>query len=548
MLAAHWASVGITDVLFPNPMKTQSGDFRTGDGYGPTGDYDIGSKMYSGAAETRFGSAEQLRRAIAICHANGLHVHLDIVLHQLMGGHNGTYAYLGADGKTKNGRFPKHPSCFRGDPPRVPEDPVPDSPDDFSFGDELCPVNALPKNYVWDGLIAQNDWLFRTTDAQGARLDDMKGIAVEFMKAFMTSKAMNGKFYFGEYASGNRNDTEWWVNQVDRLSSASDFDLHYNVIMPMCNDAGNDNYQMNWMTGRGMMAIDPMKSVTFVESMDSDTNGFATVVNNKELGYALLLTCEGFPQIYVRDYLPEPACYGLQPAIDNLCWIHNCLANGGTTVRYGDAKVYVYERTGYPNLLVALNNDVWNPNWHIVTVQTGFGPFVQIHDYTGHNDQDYWTDASGRVTIWVPPGANGRGYSCWSRAGLDVKVVVPTNPTSQTFFGAYDLDIPQAKNLKQQVGRIWVAAKSPLKASLIVDQTGWTGQSQIVWQITDPNQNPICNGSLLAGGTSTTIDTLTTISGWYTIWLTGVSLPVSTLPENDGSSFSLTITYTAPRS
>src|ERR1700756_1716643 len=85
-LAHHFASVGQTDVLFPNPVKGQSGSYKTGDGYNPFDHYDIGSKDQEGGVPTRFGTAEQLRRAIAICRANGLNVLLDHVMHQCMGG------------------------------------------------------------------------------------------------------------------------------------------------------------------------------------------------------------------------------------------------------------------------------------------------------------------------------------------------------------------------------------------------------------------------------------------------------------------------------
>jgi alpha-amylase len=58
-------------------------------------------------------------------------------MHQQSGGANGVYQYLGADGKTLNGRFPEHPGCFRGAPPRRPEDPVPVPFFDYPFGDEF---------------------------------------------------------------------------------------------------------------------------------------------------------------------------------------------------------------------------------------------------------------------------------------------------------------------------------------------------------------------------------------------------------------------------
>jgi alpha-amylase len=62
-----WASHGITDVLFPNPLKGQSGAYRTGDGYNPYDDFDIGTKNQMGGKPTRFGtptnSAERLPSA-----------------------------------------------------------------------------------------------------------------------------------------------------------------------------------------------------------------------------------------------------------------------------------------------------------------------------------------------------------------------------------------------------------------------------------------------------------------------------------------------------
>ena len=281
-MAESLAKCGFTDVLFPNPVMNSGGQAATMDGYSPYNDYDIGD-----SAPTRFGDAEQLRRTVAIFHANGINVHLDIILHQRMGGVNGVYHYVASGGKTA-GRFPKAPGCFRATgtrtiPPFVAEDPVPDVPDDYAFGDELCPINAVPKYYVWNGLIASNEWLFRATDADGARLDDMKGINIGFMKAFMTTGEMKGKFFFGEYASGNPDDTNWWVGQVDGLASAIDFGFHYNWAQPMCMNAGAGTFYMgslgDWWNA--MIGSNPMKAVPFVEFMDSDTDGFATIVSNK---------------------------------------------------------------------------------------------------------------------------------------------------------------------------------------------------------------------------------------------------------------------------
>ena len=107
----------------------------------------------------------------------------------------------------------------------------------------------------------------------------------------------------------------------------------------------------------------------------------------------------------------------MKPLLDNLVWIHENLANGGTVFRWKDFQFVVYERTSWPNLLVGLNNDTYD-GWKTVTVQTGFGANVQLHDYSGHAG-DVWTDGQGNVTIGIPPNNNGAGYVCYSRAGLE---------------------------------------------------------------------------------------------------------------------------------
>jgi hypothetical protein len=83
--------------------------------------------------------------------------------------------------------------------------------DDFPFGRELAPINAKPKNYVFDGLIDAADWLTRALDVQGYRLDDVKGLSTDFLFPFLNRKSMQGKFAFGEYFDGNTTLVNGWV-------------------------------------------------------------------------------------------------------------------------------------------------------------------------------------------------------------------------------------------------------------------------------------------------------------------------------------------------
>ncbi len=530
-----WANLGFTDILFPNPLICQGGNGPGDDGYNPYDDYDIGSK----GTPTRFGSAEKLRRAIAICRANGIDVWLDVVNHQRMGGNNGTYQYKSESGAT-NGRFAKQPSYFRGDPPRVPEDPVPAPSDDFAFGDELCPINATPKNAVWDGLIAAAKWLFLTTGTQGARLDDMKGMNPGFVHTWMTTEPMSALEFFGEYDDGNPGSENWWIDQVAGRASALDFAFQENMAYPMCMKAGGaDGWQMSWMGTNALAFQNSMKAVTFVSSMDSETDGWATIVNNKTLALALMLGMTGLPMVYIKDWLPKSLNgYALDQEIANLVWCSRNLANGDAQIAYSDAHTYVLLRTGPPGALIALNNNIWNPNWTTLTCRTGHAPGTVMHDYTGRNREDSRVDANGNMIFGIPPAANGQGYGFWAPAGLDSPITFAKLPVIQSFFGADDLDIGPARNGSTQIGRVWIEAFAVFKS----DFTAYAaGAGSITAQIIDTAGNTHAGGTVTATNTSAQASGTAATTGWHTITLSANTLPAIGVP------FTFTIEYTAPQ-
>lgn len=514
--ANAFRSVGFTAILLPPVLKTNAGAFPGADGYGPFDDYDIGSKNQFFSTATRFGPRERLQRMVAIMRANELDVYADIVPHHRDGGNNFTYQYPGANGLPKSGRFPKTPKCFF---PHVPRDPIagPVS-DDFSFGDELCPVNAVPKNYVMNGLIDAGDWLTRSLDVKGYRIDDTKGLAIQFVSKFLNSKAMAGKFAVGEYFDGNPDTLNWWVWNSGMNGRAATFDFGVRfTLADMCNNSGR--FDMQQLDHPGLAGRDPAHAVTFVENHDTDLN--SPIRWNKILGYAYILTTEGYPMVYYKDYSTDANCYGLKPLIDNLIWIHEKLANGPTVCRFKDFQSIVYERTGGPNLLVGLNNDPFN-GWRTVTVQTGFGGNVHLHDYSGHSG-DLWTDASGNATIGIPPNDNGNGYVCYSRAGQDSGFATPHLATTQVFEGAPDLDVgPAIAGESTIVGRIWCDSGTTVRLAPEPSTPG------ISFQLVD------------ASGETLKAPIIVRHKGWHTIHV------ISTLQEE--TPFKLSVTYTAPRS
>jgi alpha-amylase len=514
--AAAFRAAGFTAILLPPALKTSAGASTGADGYGLYDDYDLGNKNQVFSKPTRFGTRERLQRCTAMLRANGLDVYLDIVMHQRDGGNDFTYSYLGANGKAGAGRFPKHKTCFY---PNVPRDPIagPVS-DDFAFGDELCPINALPKGYVMNGLTDAVDWQTRALDAQGYRIDDTKGMSVEFVSHLLGNKAMASRFAVGEYYDSNPDTLDWWVwnSGMNGRSSTFDFSLRF-TLQAMCNNGGR--WDMSQLDHAGYAGRDAMHAVTFVENHDTDLN--SPVMFNKALGYAYLLTSEGYPCVYYKDYSTDTGCYGLKPLLDTLVWIHENLANGATIFRHKEYQFAVYERTGAPNLLVGLNNDIAN-GWKTVTVQTAFGPNVHLHDYSGHAG-DVWTDGSGNVTIGIPQNTNGTGYVCYSRAGLGKPNPVTRLATTQVFEGAADLDIcPAIAGETLTIGCIWCDAGFPIE---LAPEPGAAG---LTFAVLGPDGKPL---SLHDGRAETNA------RGWHT-------LQVSSAAQS-ATPFQLAVTWTS---
>ena len=524
MLAAecqNLANIGFDRIQLPPASKAQGGDGAGCDGYGIYDPRDLGTKSQQDSTPTRYGTADSLRRLVAVAQRNGLAVDLDIVLHQLIGGQNATYRYLGADGKSLNGRGAMHPGCFRKSPGggTQPEDDVPVPADDISFGDEKVYQHCNPARYTLDDALDFGDWLFRTTGADGARLDDVKGIWAPFLAEFMHHGTMANKPFYGEYFDGNPANLSWWAttNPINGRCGVEDFTLHF-AIQAACN-----NLNAAVLNGAGFLQWNPGLSYAFVENPDTDTTPGEEVIGSKLLGYAYLLTiCCRQALINGKDYFSGavwPGAYGLKPFIDNLIYINRAFAYGRQTTRWVDVSVIVIERDGdggpvgsSPGLLTALNFD--NYNTRGISCATSFGANAQLHDYTGRHP-DIWTDAQGNATFTIPSNAYGGGqsYLCFSRASSDKPIVQHHRRTTQEFFGAPDLDIaPAHPGALMSIAKIFVE-----RETTVVFSTRNTIQAALLDGTTPvPNNKP--------GKT-----------GWY-----GVGVSSST---SSPVSFDLSVTY-----
>jgi alpha-amylase len=528
--AAMFGRAGFTALWIPPPLKGSSGSFSNG--YDQFDDYDLGDKDQKGTVPTRYGTREQLERCVAVMRANGIDVYADLVENQRDGddGHF-NFEYVDAFGNPGKGRFPKGPLDFH---PHVPEDPGVFS-DQFQFGRDLAPINGQGR-HVFNGLLAAGDWLSRALDLQGFRLDDCKGVSTEFMVPLLNHGALARKFAVGEFFDGNIGLIESWMNATQHRSAAFDFPLRF-MLGTMCNNPGGFN--MSFLDHAGLAGVDPLGSVTFVENHDTDQG--EPIVRNKMLAYAYILTSEGFPCVFYRDYSTDKNCFGLKPEIDPLIWVHEHLASGATVQRWKDLGVFAYERLGGGHLLVGLNKDA---NTRTIRVQTGFPPHTQLQDFAGHSGT-VTTDGSSMVTITIPANTNGRGYVCYALPARPGPFAPKAIPTTQDYEGATDLDIkPAVENQRNQVCRIFAEANTPVDVQFFFDTSHWLGATSIQVELDNPAGASVGAKKFdLTTAQGSGFKFQVHDRGFHSFFVEAANTP----PQNKTPGFRLHVVYTAPQ-
>lgn len=382
---ASWSSAGIQSIWLPPVSKAQNGPYSMG--YDPTDYYDFGNFNQNGTIETRFGSKTELTALIDAAHNENMQVYADIVLNHNSGGqsefnqYTNSYTWTDFSG-VASGMFPRtqhdfHPNSYR-------------NSDEGIFGGFPDLSHDVP--YV-------QDWLWGRSDAVGKYYKNVMGFdgwRFDFVKGFSPSVVNSwnsavGGFSVGELWDANVDYLNWWANAAN--SSVFDFAAYYKM------DDAFDGNNLTKLNDDMMWKRNPFKAVTFVANHDTDQ------IWNKMLAYAYILTHEGYPCIFYRDYEE----WLNKERLNNLIWIHNNKATGNTSILYSDNDEYVARRNGYngnPGLIVYINNaDYWQERW----VPTNWNN-TQIKDFTGHSGWFPTTQGNGWVKIQVPP----KSYIVWS--------------------------------------------------------------------------------------------------------------------------------------
>ena len=527
---------GFTAVWIPPVIKGANAHYSVG--YDPFDDYDIGSKNQHGYVSTRYGTREQLERCVAVMRANSLNVIVDLVENHRNGDTNLFFRYTNALGQPNSGRFPKTPDDFhQGGIPQDPDVPEEAAKDIGMFGPDIAHINGK-NHHIYNGLIDAGDWLTRALDIQGYRLDYVKGISTDWLLPFLNAKSMRGKFAVGEFYDGNLEKVSKWVQGgMKGRASAFDFPLR-DLLKQMCDL--NGSFDMRRLDHAGLAGRDAAHAVTFVENHDTDHEQGKQIIKGKMLAYAYILTAEGLPTVFYRDYSMDAGSYHLKPLLDKLIAIHETLASGPALTRWKDEDVFAYERMGGARLLTALND---NPGKsRAITVTTGFAPNQLLHDYTEHAP-DIRADTQGKLTLTIPANQDGNGYVCYAPAGQNLHIPVRSYSVTQDYEGAVDLDIPPADPLHPvTICRIWAVKDKPVRAVLSFDTTSATARTRLSLQVQGENNSLplVCTYTRATSGTAWNVVPSTT--GWHTFTLSASDTPAT----NPNPSYRLRVTYTAP--
>ncbi|RNL85665.1 alpha-amylase [Sinomicrobium pectinilyticum] len=379
-----WSTAGIDAIWLPPVSKAHNGAYSMG--YDPFDYFDFGQYDQMGSVETRFGSASELESLVNEAHRNGLNVIADIVVNHNSGGDAEDNIFTG--GQTYTDYNPASGMFYR--------DMYDFHPNDYHSGDsrtfggfaDLCHHKENVQNWLWKDANSVARYYRDQIGFDGWRFDYVKGFEPWVVKAWTDEV---GGFAVGEYWDGNAATLDWWTGEAG--AGAFDFACYYRM---------RDAFEGNDLTRLGddmLWKRNPMRSVTFVTNHDTDE-----IYNGKMLAYAYILTHEGYPTVFYRDYEE----WLDKDKLNNLIWIHNNLAGGSTDILYNDNDEYIARRNGYNNqgIIVYINNSgSWQEKW----VDTNWGSSV-IKDYTGHSGWEPVTEADKRVKIEAPP----KGYSVWS--------------------------------------------------------------------------------------------------------------------------------------
>jgi alpha-amylase len=409
------AKAGFTSLWLP-PIHKAANLFGPSMGYDPYDYYDLGEFDQKGSIPTWFGTRKELELLIESAHSHGLNLIADMVLNHNSGADSQEVNPITGQSRwtvfnPASGRFPRNWECFH---PSMYE-----SWDEMTFGD--MPDLSHRNPYVFGELLKLSRWLIEEIGFDGFRYDFVKGFGFSTVQSIQEYRYMRNGQYFkpygvAEYWDGAGNTLNW-VNEANRSSSnpvdVFDFPLR-ELLKNLCDQYGFSLKSL--VGGESVLQKQNYSAVTFVENHDLRDEG-RPITNDKLLAYSYILTHEGYPCVFWRDY------YNLDLALEDtsngiaaLVSVHEKYAAGDTSILYLDDNLYIMQRNGYggqPGLIYVLNNrgDRWDGQW--VSTQWRNTELIPVAWWSNvHMEQPLIkrTDMEGRAQFFAAP----RGFAVYA--------------------------------------------------------------------------------------------------------------------------------------
>ncbi len=409
------AKVGFTSLWLP-PIHKAANLVGPSMGYDPYDYYDLGEFDQKGGIPTWFGTRKELESVIESAHRLGLSLIADIVINHNSGADLQEVNPITGQSRwtvfnPKSEKFPRnwesfHPSMY-------------ESWDEMAFGD--MPDLSHRNPYVYAEILKFTRWLIEEIGFDGFRYDFVKGYGANTITAIQEYRYMRNGRPFMPYGVAefwdSATNTLNWVNNANFSNSnpvdAFDFPLR-EMLKGLCDQYGFG--LRNLVNGDLILKSQPQTTVTFVENHDLRDEG-RPIINDKLLAYSYIMTHEGYPCVFWKDYYNlDLALEGTPNGIAALVSAHEKYAAGATSVLHLDDDLYIMQRRGFgnqPGLVYVLNNrgDHWNGQWvEAQWCNTEFFPVAWWSKSDMAKPYTQRTDGEGRTQFFAAP----RGFAVYA--------------------------------------------------------------------------------------------------------------------------------------
>jgi alpha-amylase len=273
---------------------------------------------------------------------------------------------------------------------------------------------------VYAEILKFTRWLIEEVGFDGFRYDFVKGFTASTIQSIQEYRYMRNGQYFkpygvAEYWDGAGNTLNW-VNQANfsNTNPVDVFDFPMRELLKnLCDQYGFS--LKNLVHGESVLQKQNYSAVTFVENHDLRDEG-RPITNDKLLAYSYIMTHEGYPCVFWKDYYNfDLALEGTPNGIAALVAAHEKYAAGSVDTLYLDDDIYVMQRSGYgdqPGLIYVLNNrgDSWNGQWvNTQWCNTELVPVAWWSKVDMAQPIAQRTDVDGRTQLFAGP----RGYAVY---------------------------------------------------------------------------------------------------------------------------------------